>query len=300
MTGLAVVWAVATAASFGAADFVGGWVSRRVPVIPVVLVSQLVAVALFAAALLVDRRPATTAALTWGAAAGVGAGLAFVVYYRGLAVGRMGLVATVTAVTSAVVPAAVGVVLAGERPTAGAVVGAAVALGAVVLLSAGGPHGDDAGAALGGGDGVPMPRRGTTMPGPPGLVEGILAGLGYGAFFVCIERTGEGSAVWPLLAAAMATVAVVGLIAASRRSDLRAAAMAPGPIVAAGALQAGGGLAVLLAVRQGLLSLVAVVAALSPVPTTVLARVVLAEHLERHQVLGVGLAVVGVALIAAS
>jgi drug/metabolite transporter (DMT)-like permease len=54
-----------------------------------------------------------------------------------------------------------------------------------------------------------------------------------------------------------------------------------------------------LAVRGGLLSLVAVLASLYPVSTVVLARLVLGERLGRLQLAGLVLAAAGVALLAA-
>lgn len=317
MTGVALWWAVATAVSFGAADFLGGLASRRAPVLPVVLVSQIVAALVMAAFVVVEGAAPTPRALAWGAAGGATSGLAFLVYYRGLAIGRMGLVSTVTAVCSALVPVLVGVVLGGERPGTAAVAGMVVSLVAVVLLSSGGSHADDHAtpavavpAATPTGATVPdevrsratsdrSPADGVQLPGPPGLVEGAAAGIGYGAFFICIERVGEeGGAGWPLLAAALATVVVVFGIVVARRVNVATVRPAVGLVVVTGVLQLAGGLAVLLSVRAGPLSLVAVVAALSPVPTMLLARAVLAERLARPQVAGVALALVGVALIA--
>jgi drug/metabolite transporter (DMT)-like permease len=288
VTGLALVWALATAVAFGTADFLGGVASRRVPVLPVVLLSQLVALVLLGVSAVVLTGPLTEEALVWGAAAGVAAGLAFLAYYRGLAVGRMGLVSTMTAVWSAVVPVAVGLTVGGERPAGIAVLGIGVALVAIVLLSSG-PAEED-GSSLRPPDGF--------VVGQPGLVEGVGAGIGYGAFFVFIERAGEGSVAWPLSAAAGATVLVVGAIGLWQRTDLGSARRHLGPIAATGLFQALGGVAVVLAVREGLLSLVAVVAALSPLPTMLLARTLLAERLTVRHLAGVALALLGVALIA--
>ncbi|HUF31765.1 MAG TPA: EamA family transporter [Acidimicrobiales bacterium] len=293
MTGLAIAWALLTALAFGAADFLGGLASRRVPVLPVVLVSQIVAVVLLAVSVVLVPGTWTAAALGWGTAAGAAAGLAFLAYYRGLAVGRMGLVSTMAAVWSAVVPVVVGLTLGGERPAGVAVAGIGVAIVAITLLSSGEAAPGPAPPGIGAGGTVPA-------LGQPGLVEGVLAGIGFGGFFVFIERTGTASATWPLLAAATATTVVVGVVALVRGADLRLVRGHLRPVVAAGVLQVVGGLAVVLAMREGLLSLVAVLAALSPLPTMLLARVVLAELLTGRQLGGICLGLLGVVLIAAA
>jgi drug/metabolite transporter (DMT)-like permease len=284
VTGGALAWALVTAVAFGAADFLGGMASRRAPVLAVVLVSQVLALVLLALVSPFAGAGPSAAALGWGAAAGVAAGFAFLAYYRGLAIGRMGVVSTMAAIWSAVVPLVVGVVVGGERPSAPAVAGAVVAVVAIALL-----------AATPLGEGVPAPG---SRGGWPGLGEGVAAGIGFGLFLVFVERAGPGPPVWPLLAAAAGTTAVVGALAAWRRVDVAAVRGHLTLVAGAGAFGVLGGMAVLLAVRDGLLSLVAVVAALSPVPTIVLARLVLHEHLRGRHLLGVALALAGVALIA--
>ncbi|HMG64709.1 MAG TPA: EamA family transporter, partial [Streptosporangiaceae bacterium] len=74
----------------------------------------------------------------------------------------------------------------------------------------------------------------------------------------------------------------------------------PGPAVAAGLFDAAGNLAFLLAVRGGTLVVVAVITALYPAGTVLLARRLLAERLTRWQVAGLAAAAVAVTILALS
>jgi drug/metabolite transporter (DMT)-like permease len=69
-------------------------------------------------------------------------------------------------------------------------------------------------------------------------------------------------------------------------------------VVGAGLLDVTANALYLLAVREGLLSLVAVLSSLYPAATVVLARVVLHERLKPAQLAGLGLGLAGVTLIA--
>lgn len=65
----------------------------------------------------------------------------------------------------------------------------------------------------------------------------------------------------------------------------------------AGLLQAAATLAFVVAVRMGLLSIIAVAGALSPAPTALMARLFQAERMSRVQLAGFFFALVGILLI---
>jgi drug/metabolite transporter (DMT)-like permease len=131
------------------------------------------------------------------------------------------------------------------------------------------------------------------------FVLAIGAGLGFGLFFVALSTTGDDSGLWPLVAARAASVSVLGTLALIGRitSQVPLGAVRWQTAVA-GALDAVANLLYLLAIREGLLSVVSVLSALYPVTTVVLARVVLGERLERLQQAGMALAVPAAVLIA--
>lgn len=291
---MTAVLGLAAAAGYGAADFLGGWASRRGGVLPVVLWSQVAGLVALGLALALLRGAAPSrAALGWGATAGVVVAVGLVVYFRGLARARMGVVAPITAVVTATVPVCAGL-LAGERPSAVALSGVALAVAAVALVtlapSRAGPPGPLAPAS---------PPVLASRTAPAGVIEAVIAGGAFGLFFVCMDRTGAGAAVWPLLAANAASLVVLVLAVAVSKRAWRAPRASLPLIVGAGVCGTAASLAFLLAVRDGLLSLVSVLASLSPAMTVALARIVMSERLGPGQLAGLAAAVAGVGLIAA-
>ena len=129
------VLALVSAATYGAADFLGGLASRRASTIAIVVISQLAG--LIALVLMLPLLPAASPLRSdwgWGAAAGVAGGVGVALLYRALAIGSMAIVAPVTALCAVTVPVAVSIAL-GERPGAGTLAGIALALASIVLVS---------------------------------------------------------------------------------------------------------------------------------------------------------------------
>lgn len=279
---MVVALALASATVYGVADFLGGMATRRAAVLVVACLAQLTGLLVLLALLPFLPGSPTPVDLALGAAGGLAAGLGLVVFYSGLAAGPMSVVAPLTAVTSAGVPVLVGTLL-GERPSAGSLVGVGLALVAILLVSAE-PGSTWRQAAAG------LRSRATLLA--------LAAGGGFAGFFVALGRTSEAAGLWPLASARVASVAMLAVIAVAVGARLGRGSGAFALVLAAGALDMAANVLYLVAVRGGLLTLVAVVASLYPVSTVLLARVVLAERLARPQVIGLGAAAAGVALIA--
>jgi drug/metabolite transporter (DMT)-like permease len=276
---VAVLLALFSAATYGIGDFCGGLAARRIPATSVLLWSHVLGLGLLLASALVVGGSASGTDLLIGGLGGLcgAAGVGFL--YKGLSVGPMSVVAPVTALLSASVPVLAGF-LEGERPSLGVTVGMGTALVAILLVS-----------AEGGGSLRPSDLRGVSFA--------LAAGLGFGFFFVALSHVGDDAGLWPLVAARVASVSAVGLLALAGR--VPRALPPPGAralTAAAGALDAAANVLYLLAVREGLLSVVAVLAALYPVSTIVLARVVLHERFARLQRVGLALALPAAVLMA--
>jgi drug/metabolite transporter (DMT)-like permease len=276
---VAVLLALASAVVYGAADFLGGLSSRRAPVFGVVVLSQ--ATGLLALLVLLPwlGGPAQPADLAWGAAAGLAGAAGLVVFFRTLASGVMSVVAPVTAVTAAAVPVVVGL-LSGNSIRAWAAVGIALALVAVVLVSAE--------------SGLSALRTAR----PASLVPALIAGTAFGVFFVLLDRISAGSGLTPLVPARVASAAFVAVLALLGRQSMRVA----GPVLPLVALSGVGDMTAnalfLLATQQdGPLAITGVLASLYPVSTVVLAQLVLRERLRGAQVAGLATAVAAVVLI---
>lgn len=274
---MSIFLAFLSSVSFGAADFLGGLATRRSGrVFAVVVLSQVLGLSLVLVALAVGRPELIAGDIGWAAAAGVAGSAGLVLLYRGLSIGTMSVVAPLSAVMGAVVPVAWGLIT-GERPSLPALVGVPIALAAVGLVS---------GAAS---------NRGVRGPG---MLEGIGAGVGFGVFFILIAQSGSAE-LWTLTFARIASISMLIVVATVTGATLR-----PGPgvvkvVAGAGVLDMVANLLFLMAERRGLLTLVAVIAAMYPAATVVLARMVLHERLSRSQFIGLGLAAVGIGLIAA-
>jgi drug/metabolite transporter (DMT)-like permease len=300
---MSVPIALPAAVTYGIADFAGGMAARRAPVLVVTAVAQ-------AAGLLslvpvvgwVAGRP-SAAALGIGALAGIAGASGLLLYLRALAVGPMGVVAPLSAVISAGLPLAVGL-LDGEVLGPVAVLAIVLALAAILMATMGTRQ--DAAAST-------------------GLLLGLAAGAGFGLFFVGLDATPPDSGLWPLLAGRVASVTLLtalvlrhhlplptrtpvaspacghGEPAAPARRVLGSGARSPIVLmIVSGVFDTLANVLFLVATRLGDLGISAVVVSLYPVVVVLLARVVLAERLTRTQLLSAGLALAASALLAAS
>ena len=272
----AVALALGASLAWGLGDFLGGLKSRALHVATVLALSQLAGLAavLVWLALSDDGFPGWDA-VAWAAGAGVGGAVGLAALYRGLAVGAMGIVAPISAV-SAAIPFAVGVA-GGERPTALQVAGVVVALAGVALASR-----------------EPGPAGGGRAAGV-GLA--LVAAAGFGTFFVLLDRA-AGESVPYAVACARGTSVVLSVGAALLLgATLRPAARHLPAVAAVGLCDVGANVLFALASTRGYLSVVSVLTSLYPIVTVALAAVLLHERIARGQRAGVAAALAGAALI---
>jgi drug/metabolite transporter (DMT)-like permease len=275
--GIGLVLALAAALAYGGSDFVGGTGSRRHSPWGVVLTGQASgAVLMIASGLLAPADPCAVD-FAWVLLAGAGSATGSIFLYRGLARGRMGTVAPVSAVGAAVLPVLVGVGL-GERPTWLAWLGVLVALPGIWLVS-----------------------RGSTSSATgtrSALVDGAVAGAGFGVLFIALGQVSGHAGFLPLAANQEFGAALTGVGAAALGQDWR-----PRPGVlpwggASGALGAAGTWNFLLSAHATDLGVAAVLTSLYPAVTVLLASVVLGERLGVGQRLGIGICTLAVATLA--
>ncbi|MDP9165887.1 MAG: EamA family transporter [Actinomycetota bacterium] len=264
-------------------DFVGGLASRRVAALRVVLVSYPVAFVLLTAVCLVVGGHVSTPAIVWGALCGMGQAFGVWWFYAALGAGPMSLVSPLTAILVSGVPIVAGVAL-GERPSALAYAGIALALIAVVMVSREKRQPDS------------TANRFTAKVA--WLTLG--AGLAFGLNFVLLDQAPTDARLWPLVFARL-TASLVVVAVAAFSGNLRAPSGVPLRLaLAAGALDTVANVALLLALHAALLSLTSVLISLYPAATVGLAFVVLKERVTRWQAAGMALALAAVGLIAAS
>ncbi|HSU01908.1 MAG TPA: EamA family transporter [Nocardioides sp.] len=275
---MAVLLSLAAALGYGLSDFVGGLASRRTSAWPVAFLG---AVAAFVGALvlvLVTDGSPTRTDLGWGALAGVGSGAGGAFLYRGLAAGRMGVVAPISAVGAALLPVCVGVAT-GERPAVLVWLGIAAAVPGIWLVSR--EPGDSGGLAA-------------------GIVDGVLAGLGFGLLFAAMGQVPEEAGFAPLAVAQGVAVLAVAATAVALRARWVPYDRTQAWGALAGVLATAAVVAFLLATQTGLLTVASVVTSLYPAVTIALAAVVLRERIHASQGMGLVLCGLAVGLVAAA
>jgi drug/metabolite transporter (DMT)-like permease len=300
-----MAFALAAAALFGSADFLGGAASRQAKAASVLVISAPAGVVVLLAAAILTGAPFQLGGLGWALAAGAAGGAGLIIFYAALAAGPMSVVAPVSALVSTVLP--VGAALAmGERAGAAVYTGAALCLVAIVLVSM-------EGAPLAGRAG-PIGRRvlarlATPAEGPGtarrraaarGLGYGAASGFAFGIFFLFIRNAGTSGVLWPVCVARVAGSVII--LAAAAWLGTRPAGPGAGrwvlpAAVAAGVLDSSANACYVLAARAGLFGMAVVITSLYPGITVLLARVVLGERMRAVQRVGLVLAAAGVALV---
>ena len=282
----ALLLSLGSAATFGAADFLGGLASRRGSVFVVTLISQAIGLAVILVLMPFLPGEVSRAALAWGLLAGVGGSVGLLAYFHALTLGAMGVSAPITSLVGATVPVTVGLAL-GERPGAIAAVGIGLGIAATVLVSRQPAERALEGAA--GDEDRPDPRR--------ALLVASAAGLLFGLFFVALDQAPDDSGLWPLVGSRITGLLIVGSVVLRRR-PARPTGQVTRQAMGSGVLDMVANTLFLLATREGLLVLASVVTGLYPVAVVVLAWLVLRERLGTAQLTGVVMALGGTALIA--
>jgi drug/metabolite transporter (DMT)-like permease len=270
-----IIFGLAASLCWGSGDFSGGLASRRAPAFSVVVVNYAIGFVLLVILALIWKEPFPNSAdLLWGGVGGMAAVLGLLSFYTALASGKMGVVAPVSAVLTATLPVLFNAFTAG-LPTLLQLVGLVLALLAIGLIS--------------------RPERTKGMP--KGLGLALLAGCGFGCFFILISRVNPASTFWPLATARLASVSMLLVVARIRRRPI-ALGRSELPLVAlAGILGAMGNTFFLLAAHSGRLDLATILSSLYPAATVGLSTLVLRERATRVQAVGIGLVLVAVPLI---
>ena len=288
---LTVVIGISSALVFGAADFLGGLAARRISPVLVTAIAALAGLAVLLVMLAFVGGQWSAPAVLLGAASGVTGAVAIGLLYACLAIGPMSILSPLTAVVSAIVPLTVGLI-GGERLGVIGYIALALALVAIVLVGF-------------------VPERGAVRPSLKGVLMAIGSGIAIGAFLILIDAAPDDSGLVPLVlnravnsTIMFALVGALALIAWRRRNG------APAPAstwrtglafaLACGVIDAIANVGLLIGVRLGELSVMAVLTALYPAGTIILAAIVLKERIAPVQYVGLVLAVGAGAMLALS
>jgi drug/metabolite transporter (DMT)-like permease len=178
-------------------------------------------------------------------------------------------------------PLSVGLI-SGDQPGTMALLGMGLCVPAIFFLSSGSAN-----------IGTDKQRAGSS------LYHGLVAGLGFGLFYVALSRPGVHSGFWPLVAARLASISMALVVMLARREPLIIRKGSLIPAILAGILDMAANIMFVLASSSGMLSIAAIIVSLYPVPTVLMARLVFKERITPARGIGLGLSLAGLALISA-
>jgi len=276
---MALICGLTAAASFGTSDFCGGFATKRSSVYGVIVISQIFGLVLLTglAVVLGESIPSWNN-LVLGGLAGLFGTIGLMALYIGLARGHMGIVAPVSAIVGTVLPIIIGIFLEGA-PSGVQLLGLALAVCAIWYLA-------------GGGSAASLHPRELALP--------IVAGVGFGFFFVFIDQVSDTAIFWPLVSARVVTITMISVFVMTRRRktvapwNLRLLFI----VLLAGLFDTAGNIFFALASSLGRLDISTTLTSLYPAGTIFLAWFILKERLAPRQWFGVVGALVALILIA--
>jgi drug/metabolite transporter (DMT)-like permease len=276
---LAIVFGLISALSWGGGDFAGGLASRRVGPFRAVLFAEVIGQVFLLAALAIFREPliSTRGLLIAFCAGGIGS-LGLLILYQAMATGKMSIAAPVSALLAAALPVIFGTLTAG-LPKITQLGGFVLALGAIWLVSQ--SEGDQ-----------PHLERLSDLRLP------LLAGLGFGTYFILMHGVAQEATLWPMIASRTGGMLFLGVVVLIIRHESLIISRADWPLVTlSGTLDVGGNLFYILAAQAGRMDLAAVLSSLYPGMTALLAWLLLKEHISNGQRLGILAALLAIGLL---
>lgn len=273
---LVILFSLSSAVVWGAADFGGGFASKRTSEYSVVLVTQSVGLVLLPIlAIMFSEEFPQMSGIFWGFVAGVAGSLGLVFLYRALSQGKMGVIAPISAVVTVTLPVIYGSIKDG-LPSSYQLIGFMIAFIAIWLISSSDEKGE-------------IKRQDLVLP--------LLAGAGFGIFFISVDLFSSDAVFWPLSVAKVSAVITIILVTLLTKAQVVPTRSAIPLIIIAGVFDASGNLFFALASQVGRIDIATVVASLYPGSTVLLAWIVLKERLASKQWLGVILAMVALIFI---
>ncbi len=264
---LSIFYGIASAATWGAADFLGGLASKRTSPYRVLFLGELAGLIPFLLiAILTERALPPVTDLLWASLASLLGLTGLVFLYRALASGRMTIAAPVSALFAALLPVLYAFFTEGI-PSPFTLIGFVLAFVAVWLISQTG--------------GLDLQVSFSDLRLP------LISGLFFGLYFITIHKATLHVTFGPLAAARTTGVLALGLIALFTRQPAMPPRSVWGIVILNGILDIAGNGFYVLAARTGRLDVAAVLGALYPASTVLLAWVLLKEKLTTIQTFGI-------------
>ncbi len=258
---------IASAAAWGAGDFLGGLATKRTSPYRVLFLGQLAGLILFfLLALITGENNPPVVDVLWGVLASLLGVAGLVFLYRALASGQMTIAAPVSALFSALIPVLFAIFTTG-LPSVPTLIGFVLAFLAVWLIS------------QAEGLNLRFSLRELRLP--------LTSGLFFGLYFIALHKATLHAFFWPVAGSRLSGVLILGLITLV----IRQPAMPPRGtwwiVILSGILDVSGNGLYALAARTGRLDVAAVLGALYPASTVLLAWIFLKERISMVQTIGI-------------
>jgi drug/metabolite transporter (DMT)-like permease len=273
---LSIIYGILSAGTWGAADFIGGLASKRTSPYRVLFLAEIAGLIPFSALALLTREPMpSTLDLLWGAGSSLVGLTGLTILYRALADGQMTIAAPVSALFAALIPVVFGFFTLGA-PSLTTFIGFGLAFLAVWLIS--------------------QTDRLNWRVSFADLHLPLLSGLFFGLYFIVIHRATLNAFFWPLVAARFAGFAAFGLFALITHRPAMPPREVWGFCIVNGVIDIGGNAFYILSAQAGRIDVAAVLGALYPASTVLLASIFLKEKITPVQTFGMFLAFAAIVL----
>jgi len=273
---LSILYGILSAVTWGAGDFIGGLASKRTSPYRVLFLAELAGMIPFTLLAVLLREPVPPASdMLIGAGSSLIGLMGLLFLYRALASSQMTIAAPVSALFAALIPVIFGFFALGV-PSTSTLIGFVLAFAAVWFISQA--------------DMTSWRFSLTDLRLP------LLSGMFFGLYFLTLHRSTLNAFFWPLAAARFAGFLILGIYALIARLPGLPPRDLWGFSIVNGVLDIGGNAFYVLAAQTGRLDVAAVLSALYPASTVILAWIILKERITWLQTLGVLLAFIAIML----
>jgi len=276
---LSILFGLGAALAWGAADFTGGLASRRTGAYRAALYGEFFGlVFIMIAAFFIHQPMPEWSSLGLAFAAGAIGTTGLLALFRAVIHGKMSIAMPVSALLTAILPVVVGSLLEGF-PGGIIFFGFVLALAAIWLIS------QEEG------------KNSRFLARLSDLRLPLLAGIGFGAFFILMDIAAREATIWPMLASRAGGAIIVAVYMLFRQEPWRLEQGVWPVLILNAFLDVGGTAFYVLASQAGRLDVAAVISSLFPGTTVLLAALLLKERVSRSQGIGVLLALTAIAFL---
>jgi drug/metabolite transporter (DMT)-like permease len=276
---LSSLFGLLSALTWGAGDFTGGIVSRRIGIYRAAFYGESAGLFFLAAMLAIVQEPIPGWSVWgWSAAAGAIGSVGLLIFFRSMSDNQMSVVVPVSALMTAVLPVIASGLTEG-LPGPLKYFGFGLALAAIWLISQADSH---------------------QMKFHLQLVDlklALLSGVCFGVYFILLHQGSQASTIWPMLVARSTGAFVLFFFAFANRQVNWPERSAMPLVILNAAGDIGGNTFYVLAGQLGRLDVAAVLSSLYPGTTILLAGMLLHERLNPSQWLGIMTALLAIVLM---